>query len=806
MINLFSTLTVVLVVGAFWIHDGTQSYETNLLNRISSQGQLVASNSTAAVMFDDWDEVSEILAALASDQAITSARVLRRGEVLLEEQYAELMPFERVNYFAVLGHVVHHGSLSFPITGMADAVIEISYQDQELHEAVLQLLCTVGLMLLLALVIALTLSLVMQSYITKPIQNLSDVARQVTHSKSYSKRGQVFYPDEIGGLTHDFNEMLELVEQKDLHLEETISRRTRMLEKQNKELAFQITEREKSEQAHRESEEKFEQAFVNAPIGMALVNAEQQIILHNRALERILEPSHTDDMYLEDLIGAAFEAEVGANFSQLIAGEINWFQREVACFSKQKDVLNAILSFSAVKNEADQFRYAVLQLQDITESKKLAAKLEHQAKHDALTGLANRRVLKQAVQAIIAQKDNKPHALCLLDLDQFKIVNDTCGHAAGDELLRQLGQLLMAKTKSKDLVVRLGGDEFGLVLHNCNKSQLIKKAEKLRRVIEQWEFNWNGQTFRVGVSIGAVIITRHDLSFSSLMQQADSACFIAKDRGRNQVYITEGEEDHNITSRQGEMRWVQRIHQALEHNHFVLFVQPVIGLQQQVEAGRYEVLLRMRHTEREELIPPGAFIPAAERYGLSAKIDRWVISQLIGVLQNNPARQQSNYWVNLSGVSLGDSNFLKFLEQAIKQSGLPAGMINFEITETAVMQNIGLANAIMNRLIKLGSRFALDDFGSGVSSFGYLKQLPVDVIKMDGMFVRDILSDKVDYIFVKSIIDIAKTMNITTVAEFVESDEIKRKLIEMGADFGQGFALGRPSPMLANEQSTSVSG
>ncbi len=573
-----------------------------------------------------------------------------------------------------------------------------------------------------------------------------------------------------------------------------------MLEQQNKELAFQITEREKSEQAHRESEEKFEQAFMNAPIGMALVNAKKEIFLHNRALNRILEPETLKALFLEDLIGPAFEQEVCANFEQLTAGEINWFQREVECYSKQEDVLNAILSFSAVKNESDAFMYAVLQLQDVTESKKLAAKLEHQAKHDALTGLANRRVLKQSINAIIAQKGNKSHALCLLDLDQFKIVNDTCGHAAGDELLRQLGQLLMAKSKKDDLIVRLGGDEFGVILYDCKKQELSERAEDMRRIIEQWEFNWSGQTFRVGVSIGAVIITEHDLSYSSLMQQADSACFIAKDMGRNQVYITDGEEDKKINLRQGEMRWVQRIHRALENNDFTLFAQPVVDLHDKSRENRFEVLLRLRNIESGELIPPGAFIPAAERYGLSVKIDRWVVTALIDMLKRNDINRQNNYWVNLSGISLGDSNFLSFLEKSIKKSGLRPGVINFEITETAVMQNIGLAKSVMSRLIKLGSRFALDDFGSGVSSFGYLKQLPVDVIKMDGMFVRDILSDEVDLIFIKSIIDIAKVMGIKTVAEFVESDEIKTKLIEMGADYGQGFALGRPAPILLNKK------
>ncbi|WP_223789300.1 bifunctional diguanylate cyclase/phosphodiesterase [Marinicella meishanensis] len=807
VINIFATLSVVLVVGVFWVQGGASKAEEFLLNRISTQGQLVANNSTAAVMFEDWEEVAVIMSALAEDPAITAVQVIRGDQVLFNRMYHQLDPIEGFHFYDLLWQHNHHRSLSFQIDMSQVSTIVIQFHDAELHEALIDSLQTLLMMMALSVAISLALSIWMQSHVTKPIQHLSAVAKQVTQTKSYDTRGIFHHPDEVGQLTEDFNAMLALVAQKDAHMEDIIRRRTQLLEARNKELGIQITEREKSEQARQDSEEKFKQAFLNAPIGMALVNEDKSIIQHNRALDRMLETNQQSMIHLQDILGPNSAPDVEQNLDQLIQGDIGFFQREVECMTPTGKLLHAVVSLSAVKNYRGDFLYAVLQFQDITESKRLSATLEYQAKHDVLTGLANRRVLKQHVNDVIAQDGPKSHALCLLDLDQFKIVNDTCGHAAGDELLRQLGQVLSQEMRPNDLVVRLGGDEFAVVFADCDHSMLVQLAERLRQVIEHWEFNWNGQVFRVGVSIGAVIIDEFAASYSVLMQQADAACFIAKDMGRNQVYITAGETDQNITDRQGEMRWVQKIHQAIEQDQFTLFVQPVNDLQTHKAINKHEVLLRMNNGGESDLVPPGAFIPAAERYGLSGKIDRWVVVHLIQTLQHNPELLPGEYWVNLSGLSLGDSNFLAFLEQVINDSGLPQGTINFEITETAVMQNIGLASTVMNRLIKLGCRFALDDFGSGISSFGYLKQLPVSAVKIDGMFIRDVLTDEVDLIFVKSIIDIAKVMGIETVAEFVESDDIKFKLIEIGADYGQGFAIGKPqelSQLLDSVANTSV--
>ncbi|MFV0278951.1 MAG: putative bifunctional diguanylate cyclase/phosphodiesterase, partial [Parahaliea sp.] len=384
--------------------------------------------------------------------------------------------------------------------------------------------------------------------------------------------------------------------------------------------------------------------------------------------------------------------------------------------------------------------------------------------------------------------------------DQFKIVNDTCGHAAGDELLQMVADLLTGIVGEANLVTRLGGDEFAVLLRNCDIRSARILAERMREHIARLEFHWEERLFRIGASVGGIMIDHETADVSWLMKQADAACYTAKDGGRNRVHIFEGE-DLATQRRQGEIRWAQRLQEALENDEFVLFSQPILPLKKACGHARYEVLLRLQHRSNNSLITPDVFLPAAERYGLSKKIDRWVVSNLVsrlkaGVLEAN----HSHYWVNLSGISLSDASFMDFLEQTIARASLPRGCVNFEITETAVISNLEAMTRYMQRMNDLGCAFALDDFGTGVSSFGYLKNLPVEFLKIDGMFVRDILDDPVDQIFVKSVIDIAQVMGIQTIAEFVESHAIAQRLAELGADYGQGYALGRPTWLTANTE------
>lgn len=421
--------------------------------------------------------------------------------------------------------------------------------------------------------------------------------------------------------------------------------------------------------------------------------------------------------------------------------------------------------------------------------------LEYQASYDELTGLYNRRSFQEKLKQ--AWSEPLREGLCCylmyLDLDQFKIVNDTCGHAAGDQLLRQISSLIRGKVRTADTVGRLGGDEFGIVIMHCPTDAALRVAEAIRHDVEDFQFLWDAEIFRIGVSIGVVPIETSRGDINELQQLADAACYAAKESGRNQVHLVSDDSDQAQKHR-GEMRWVKRLHDAMEHNLFALYEQKIVPLHDSHEPERVEVLLRMREPESRKLIPPGAFLPAAERYGLGVKMDEWVVTNLLKSLFVHAGfnAQGRRYWINLSGLSMGDAKFCDTLLALMAKSELPPGMINFEITETAVIRNITEASRLIDALRDMGCEFALDDFGSGLSSFGYLKKLKVDYLKIDGMFVRDIVHDQTDRIFVKSIIDIAHTLNIRTVAEFVENDEILAVVKSLGADYAQGFGVSRP--------------
>jgi Amt family ammonium transporter len=497
------------------------------------------------------------------------------------------------------------------------------------------------------------------------------------------------------------------------------------------------------------------------------------------------------------------ESMVAVRTMELEAANNEWrsetmLRRQV---DRERQELHCVFSFSAVRDEAEQFQYSILQVNDITESKRLSSELAYQARHDMLTGLANRRVVEQALQQAndgIADSQ-QPYVLMLMDLDRFKIVNDSCGHAAGDNLLKQLSAILVKAVRPDDIVARLGGDEFAILLLNCSQAKACEIAEAIRAEVEAMVFQWEGQTFRIGTSIGLVEMTGPQEDTSVIMRRADAACYSAKDGGRNQVFVAP-ECEQEFVERQGEVQCVRLINDAIDNNDFILFGQPVLPLQDALmqQPSRVEVLLRVRDRSKGKMLPPGAFFPIAERYGLCSKVDRWVVGHLLHTLDvyRDVFEDDRRYWVNLSGQSLSDNKFLTFLESIIREANLPPGVINFEITETEIIRNINEARTMMKRLKEFGCQFALDDFGSGLSSFGYLKKLPVDYIKIDGLFVKDILDDAVDRAFVDSIIKIAGIMGIQTVAEFVESMEVAELLKEMGADYGQGFALGRPSELL----------
>ena len=433
---------------------------------------------------------------------------------------------------------------------------------------------------------------------------------------------------------------------------------------------------------------------------------------------------------------------------------------------------------------------------DITAARHLAERLAYQASHDSLTGLVGRDEFEKRVERLLesARGNAAEHALCYLDLDQFKVVNDTCGHAAGDELLRRLGSLLRQHARSRDTVARLGGDEFAVLLEHCTLEQARHVANELRLAVADARFTWEGKTFCPGTSIGLVPLNGSSGSVGDVLRVADAACYMAKDEGRNRVHVYH-EEDQKLAVRHGEMQWVARLHRAFDEHAFVLHQQPIIALAPgSTTTPARELLLRMVDSDGTPVMP-GAFLPAAERYNLAARLDRWVVDAAFAWLGGCEDSADELTFVNLSAQSLADEDFIDFVGECANRHRVRLQRVCFELTETAVISNLTRAIAIIGALREAGCRFALDDFGSGVCSFAYLRSLPVDFLKIDGLFVRDIATDPVALELVSSINDIGHVMGKRTIAEFVEDEPVLARLREIGVDFAQGYAVGRPRPL-----------
>ena len=456
-------------------------------------------------------------------------------------------------------------------------------------------------------------------------------------------------------------------------------------------------------------------------------------------------------------------------------------------------------SAAPIRDRAGRVIGIVVVFHDVSHVRQYAARLSYQASHDALTGLINRHEFERRLNLALksAAQYRRAHSLLYLDLDQFKIVNDTCGHAAGDELMRQVSALLQQHMREGDTLARLGGDEFGVLLENCPPEVAVGVSNKIRETIREFRFSWSGSPFTVGVSIGVVNLGEGGHTLAEVLRAADTACYVAKEKGRNRVHVYRTD-DSEVSYKRGEMEWVGRIQRALDEGRLRLYAQEVFSLRPQLSRGaHFEVLLRMLD-ERGQLIPPGAFIPAAERYGLMPTIDRWVVTTAFDTYSKLAAdprgRAIETCSINLSGASVGDESFLDFLQTQAAVAQVPYTAFCFEVTETAAVADLSKAVYFIGQLRALGCRFSLDDFGAGMSSFGYLKNLPVDYLKIDGGFVKDMLDDPMDRAMVEAINHIGHVTGKKTIAEFVENVQTLEALREIGVDYGQGFGLAKPVP------------
>jgi diguanylate cyclase (GGDEF)-like protein/PAS domain S-box-containing protein len=559
-----------------------------------------------------------------------------------------------------------------------------------------------------------------------------------------------------------------------------------------------ITDRLQAQNALRESEEKFRVIADTSPVAMVISRMNDNTIIYaNKQVQTLFDRNH-DEILGRSLPELFDSARTREELLYLLKSEKQLLGHEVML--KKKDGSDICLSLSSrtISLQGDEVIYSALL--DVTEAYELAQQLSYQASYDPLTGLVNRREFQSHLHRTIvtARQRRTENALCFLDLDQFKVVNDTCGHIAGDELLRQLAQILKSNIRKQDVLARLGGDEFAILLENCSLQQAERVANSIRLAVQDFRFHWEDNTFSVGVSIGLVPVDWTSETTTDLLRRADTACYTAKDKGRNRIHIYHPN-DEELTKRHGEMKWISRINEALTRNHLQLWAQPIISLGDDTigKGDHFELLVRMQDADGN-VITPDAFLPTAERYSIAARIDRWVITTILNWYSQNPDKFAALALcsINLSGQSLSDEEILRYVVNSFENIGIDPRKFCFEITETAAIANLTNATHFIKTLKERGVRFSLDDFGSGLSSFAYLKNLPVDYLKIDGQFVKDVLVDPIDLAMVKSINDIGHVMGKKTIAEFVETRAILDIMEDIGIDYAQGYGIAKPSVLI----------
>lgn len=628
----------------------------------------------------------------------------------------------------------------------------------------------IGIGLLITFIIVFFL-LALLKRITKPLDNLSETMLKAQHGDRRAK-AQLAGPQEIVRIASVFNEMMSVLD-------------------------------ERQEQLHKEKE----QALITLESiadGVITTDINGNVLYLNPVAERLTgwEVDEVSGRSLDEIF-QVFDEQTHQKEENPISRCLRdgWMLgTEHHCMLRPRigDEIFVEDSVAPIRDKDGHITGTVMVFHDVTEARVMAQKLSYQATHDSLTGLINRNDFERYLKDIIENIDEKTeHALCYLDLDQFKVINDTCGHMAGDQLLQNIAELLSQRIrKSEDTLARLGGDEFVLLLEHCSLEQANKIAKSMCDAVQEYRFVWNDNPFTVGISIGVVPLNINTHDYQEILSKADTACYMAKEKGRNRVH-TYLVDDEELMQRQSEMKVVSNITDAYENDLFQLFYQPIVPIDKPENVTQhYELLLRMKDKQGNWL-PPGFFLPAAERYNLVHKVDRWVIKTAFNWLARHPEHleQLDCCAINLSGMSLNDEMLFDFISMQFDETYVPPEKICFEITETAAITNLARAIGFINQLRELGCHSALDDFGSGMSSFAYLKNFPIDYLKIDGMFVRDIITDPIDNAMVKSINDIGHVLGLKTIAEFVENQDIYNRIQELGIDEAQGYHIAKPQPI-----------
>jgi diguanylate cyclase (GGDEF)-like protein/PAS domain S-box-containing protein len=643
------------------------------------------------------------------------------------------------------------------------------------------------------------LAVLIHFLVTRRLNTLLNVTKRFA-SGNLGARSKLRGTDEVAILSQAFDRMAGQVAETQRQLEHRVQQRTMELGETVFELQKEISERRRTEETLYGEKERIRVTLASIGDAVVTANVAGRIDYLNPSAERLTGWSkdeaygqHFDRVFhiIDESSGDPVEDPTQRCCQD---GQIVNLANNTLLVCRDGQERSIDYSASPIHDHTDTMVGVVLVFRDVTEARQTARQLSYHASHDALTGLINRREFERRLERILATSaPGESHAVVYLDLDQFKIVNDTCGHVAGDALLRQVSSLLANRVRKRDTVARLGGDEFAALMEHCQQEQVLRIAHKVLETLQDLRFVWQDRGFTIGASIGLVPIEPGIDTLASVFRAADSACYAAKEQGRNRVHVYK-RDDQELAQRHGEMQWVLRIQEALADGRFTLFYQPIVSLNQS-DPPHGEVLLRLLNRDGS-LVLPGAFIPAAERYNQMQTIDRWVIRTVFTTLRDpDTVPPSSCVAINVSGQSLGDGHFLEFVEQQIEEEAVPIERICFEITETAAISNFSHAMRFFSALKQRGCHFALDDFGCGLSSFTYLKSLPVDFLKIDGSFVKDMAHDPIDRAMVEAIHRIGHVIGIKTIAESVENAYILTQLSAIGVNYAQGNEVGKPRPL-----------
>ncbi len=649
------------------------------------------------------------------------------------------------------------------------ATITASFDKRPMIESLARTETNFFIITAIATITALVLVLVLLNRAFLPMNKLRNSVGALLTGK-YAAISEDKLPSELKDLVLAYNEMVEGLEI------ETISRR-------------QIEEKLRSEKD-----------FISTTLDsitnpVIVIDSKDRIKLVNPSAERLFGDKQSrliDTSIHEVLILYANRQttriiDVGQLLSRKLSISSMFF------FDPDRNIVE--LEFSAspmIDMEAEDVGFVII-LKDVSEDRKLRRKLSYEGSHDQLTGFLNRSAFEQKFENLVTEDSNTTvqHVLAYLDVDQFRTVNETCGSAAGDLLLKQISKLIKKHVRKSDIVSRLSGDEFGIIMPFFEMDRALQTIQKIIIEIQHSGFVWNDHEYMVTASIGVMSFGRMSDEYSEYYSKVTTACFLAKKNGGNQYHFID-ENDEKVMAQQESMEWVSGIIEGFNEDRFCLYVQPIVSIDRDEKHTHYEVLIRFRNADGS-IVPPGDFLPPAERYNLIERIDSWVVSNVIAWLEKHQDKMRDvMFSVNLSGRSIGSQTFHKFLRDSLSASTIDVKSLCFEITETAVVDNVERSVEFINSIKELGARFSLDDFGTGLSSFSYLKQFPVDYLKIDGEFVRDIINDETSYVFVRSMTEVGHCLNMEVIAEFVESDTMFEKLREANVDYVQGYTVGKP--------------